>query len=161
MKHLILPFMAGIFLMCNTKNNNLKSDSPVAGNSITHNDTTPSKNNTLSGDWQLMPVLASDTAAGRKPLLSFDLGANRFTGNTGCNDMSGSFFLKGDSLVFKEQIVQTKIECAGYNERAFIDNLTKVNHYRIENGVLQLLTDKTILSKWVRKENVKNTATKI
>ena len=39
-------------------------------------------------------------------------------------------------------------------------NLIKVNHYEIKDGVLQLMIDGTVLSKWVRKEPA-NTVKKV
>ena len=48
---------------------------------------------TIQGKWQLMLVLASDTAAGKIPELIFDLSTKRFSGNTGCNSISGGFFI--------------------------------------------------------------------
>src|SRR4051794_12355050 len=110
---------------------------------------------TIAGVWVLQPVLSSDTAAGRLPQLNFNLATKKFTGNTGCNDMSGSFFIRKDSLAFNEHSVSTRKMCQGYNEKAFIDNLTKTNHYKIEDGVLQLMNDQTILSKWTRKSDTK------
>ena len=47
---------------------------------------------TIGGSWYLVPVLSSDTAAGKLPTLNFELATGRFSGNTGCNEMSGSFF---------------------------------------------------------------------
>src|SRR5581483_5933692 len=108
---------------------------------------------TLEGTWVLQPVLASDTASGRIPTLTFSLSSKKFTGNTGCNQMSGHIFVRGDSLVFNEQIIMTKKACEGYNEKAFIGNLVKTNRYKIVDGVLQLMSDQTILSKWTRKED--------
>ena len=108
---------------------------------------------TLAGTWVLQPVLPSDTAAGKIPTLTFNLATKKFTGNTGCNEMSGHFFLRGDSLMFDENMITTRKECEGYNEKAFIGNLIKTNRYKIEDGVLQLMSDQTILSKW--KRNIK------
>jgi heat shock protein HslJ len=108
---------------------------------------------TLAGTWILQPVLASDTASGRLPSLTFNLASNKFMGNTGCNGMAGRFFVRGDSLTFTEQMIMTRKACDGYNERAFIDNLSKTNRYKIVDGVLQLMSDQTILSKWTRKED--------
>ncbi len=108
--------------------------------------------NSLEGTWKLMPVLASDTATGRFPVLQFNVTNHSFIGNTGCNSMSGKFKLTGSMLSFSEQEVITKNDCQGYNEDAFMASLIKVNHYKIENGVLELMVDQTVLSKWVRKE---------
>jgi heat shock protein HslJ len=107
---------------------------------------------TLAGQWKLMPVLASDTAAGKVPVIQFNIANHSFLGNTGCNSMSGKFTLNGNMLSFGEQEITTKLACQGYNEDAFVASLIKVNHYKIENGVLMLMVDQTVLSKWVRKE---------
>ena len=141
-------FLAGAFLVSLT----FHSNDPVA---TTYKDSSAlnnmhSANETLAGTWILQPALASDTAAGRIPKINFDLVKHRFTGNTGCNDMSGSFFLKGDSLAFNEQITSAKIVCEGYNEKAFLDNLFKTNRYQIKKGVLQLMYNATVLSNWMR-----------
>ena len=136
MKHFLFLITIAIILCAFAKQNN---------NSIAPDDTT------IAGIWVLQPVLASDTAAGRIPQLNFNLVTKKFTGNTGCNDMSGNFFIRKDSLSFNEQIITTRKACEGYNEKAFINNLTKTNRYKIVDGVLQLMSDQTILSKWTRK----------
>jgi heat shock protein HslJ len=109
---------------------------------------------TLGGSWVLQPVLPSDTAAGRTPTLQLDLARSRFSGNTGCNTMHGSFwYSKTDSsLSFSDKIVTTKMACPGYNEPAFIKSLQHTSHYRLRNGVLSLLADdNSALSRWTRK----------
>ncbi len=144
MKHFLLITIVATVLCAFAKQNN-NHFTVTANNSIAPDDTT------IAGTWVLQPVLSSDTAAGRIPKLNFNLVTRKFTGNTGCNDMRGNFLISGDSLSFNEQIVTTRKVCEGYNETAFIDNLTKTNHYKIVDGVLQLMHDQTILSKWTRK----------
>ena len=112
---------------------------------------------TLGGMWYLQPVLPSDTAAGKTPMLDLNLTKSRFGGNTGCNSMNGVFwFSKNDSsLSFSEKIVTTRMACQGYNEQAFIKSLLNAGRYRLHNGVLTLLSDdNTELSHWVRKPGV-------
>lgn len=104
----------------------------------------------IAGTWKLLPVMASDTATGKIPQINFDLKTNRFSGNTGCNDMSGNFIITQNGFSFSDNIISTKMACQGYNEKAFFDNLLKTNRYEIKNGVLQLMYNATILSKWVR-----------
>lgn len=111
----------------------------------------------LTGTWKLQPVLASDTAAGNIPAIQFNVNTGSFTGSTGCNVMNGKFVTKGNMLTFKEQMVDKKNTCQGYNEDAFMSSLLKVNHFKIEDGVLQLMVDQTILSKWVKTEPEKAT----
>ncbi len=50
---------------------------------------------------------------------NFDLQRGRFTGNTGCNSMSGNFVKKEDGLLFNEDIITTKKACEDYNEKTF------------------------------------------
>ncbi len=121
---------------------------PVVMASVGAPDTT-----TLAGEWYLQPVLASDTAAGRVPMLMFNMAKTHFSGNTGCNPMSGTFWYsdKDSSLSFSDKFVTTKMSCVGYNEGAFVKSLMNVNHYRLHNGMMILLTDNTELSRWTRK----------
>jgi heat shock protein HslJ len=113
----------------------------------------------IAGTWKLVPALPSDTAAGKLAVIQFNTASGSFIGNTGCNAMSGRFSLSGAMLQFKEQAVDTKNNCQGYNEDVFMANLLKVNHYKIENNVLQLMVDQTVLFKWARKEPVGGTKT--
>ena len=105
----------------------------------------------INGAWFLQPVLASDTATGNIPTLIFNLEKNNFSGNTGCNNMNGSFVISDTSLVFNEKIITTRMACAGYNEDAFIKSLLRTNKYKFDNGVLVLLFESTELSRWTRR----------
>jgi heat shock protein HslJ len=117
---------------------------------------TPPDTTTLGGTWWLQPVLPSDTAAGRTPLLQLDLSKSRFSGNTGCNSMRGTFWFssKDSSLSFSDKIVLTRMACPGYNEPAFMKSLRSAGRFRLRQGMLILLSDdNTELSHWVRKPN--------
>ena len=114
----------------------------------------PPDTTTLAGPWFLQPMLPSDTAAGKIPTLVLDVAKSRFTGNTGCNSMRGSFWSSrtDSSLSFSDKIITTKMACPGYNEPAFMKSLRSATHYRLRNGVLTLLSeDNTELSRWMRK----------
>lgn len=109
---------------------------------------------TLGGVWWLQPVLASDTAAGKTPVLQLDPAKSRFSGNTGCNTMHGQCWFSNtdSSLSFSDKIAMTKMACPGYNEAAFIKSLKNASHYRLHDGTLTLLSDNnTELSRWARK----------
>jgi heat shock protein HslJ len=109
---------------------------------------------TLGGAWYLQPVLASDVATGKTPSLRLNLSKKRFSGNTGCNNMSGQFWYsdKDSSLSFSDKIITTRMACPGYNEPSFLKSLQHANHYRLRNGILTLLAeDNSELSKWGRK----------
>jgi heat shock protein HslJ len=107
----------------------------------------------ISGEWFLQPVLPSDTATGRIPSLSFDLAKKTFKGFTGCNQMNGSFMISGDALMFDKDLTLTKIACEGFNEKEFITNLLRVDHYQFRDGLLILLINKTPISKWMRRSD--------
>jgi heat shock protein HslJ len=104
----------------------------------------------LAGPWYLLPVLASDTGAGRIPQLHFKTSDKTFTGNTGCNSMSGTFQYTDSTLQFNERIMLTKMACTGYNEAAFIKNLLRTDHYRFEDTVLVLMAGDQEISRWSR-----------
>ena len=127
-----------------------RTKSIVENSSSIHNnvDTT-----VVSGTWQLLPVLASDTSAGKIPQLNFNLKTNKFSGNSGCNAISGEFMINNDALTFSKNIISTRMACPGYNEKAFLESLLKTNRYEIKNGVLQLMYNTTVLSQWVRHED--------
>jgi len=105
----------------------------------------------LGGLWFLQPVLASDTATGKIPRIVIDLRSKRFEGNTGCNEIKGTFEYTDSSFTSNRNITTTKMNCVGYNEKAFLENLLRTNRYRLENGMLILMFDETELSRWTRK----------
>ncbi|HEY6977018.1 MAG TPA: META domain-containing protein [Chitinophagaceae bacterium] len=146
MRHFLL-FIAIAIILCAFTKQNTNSNHIAANNKSS----TAANDTTIAGNWVLQPVLASDTAAGNIPKLNFNLNSKKFSGNTGCNDISGSFFIRKDSLAFNEHFISTRKLCEGYNEKTFIENLTKTNHYKIVDGVLQLMNDQTVLSKWTRR----------
>ena len=88
---------------------------------------------------------------------AFDLRTGKFSGFTGCNQMNGAFHVQGARLHFSEDITLTRMACEGYNEKEFVVNLLRVDHYEIRNGVLTLLIGQTPVSKWMRRPDVKRT----
>ena len=112
----------------------------------------PEKDTTkLGGQWFLQPVLPSDTAIGKIPRLVLDLTTKKFTGNTGCNSMSGQFDFTDSTLQFNQRIITTKMACVGYNEKEFLETLLRTNSYKLQSGILILMFDQTELSRWTRK----------
>jgi heat shock protein HslJ len=106
---------------------------------------------TIEGQWFLMAVLSSDTAAGKIPEINFKLADNSFTGNTGCNRMGGKFQKTDSSLIFDKNMMTTKMACPGYNEDGFLKSLLRVNQYRFSGGMLIMMADGVEISKWTRK----------
>ncbi|WP_127132599.1 META domain-containing protein [Pseudoflavitalea rhizosphaerae] len=105
----------------------------------------------LNGLWYLQPALPSDTATGTFPSLHFNLKTKKFSGNTGCNTMSGSFTLTDSSFQFNDNMQIGKKVCTGFNEAAFLKSLFMANRYTVEGPVMTLWFDQTKLSRWTRK----------
>lgn len=148
-------------LACNNSGGDKQPDTDSTANSNSIRDTSPlptkgdttsmKDTTTLAGTWFLQPVLTSDTATGKIPRLQFNLKDMRFTGHTGCNNMSGTFNHTDSSLSFNKDIITTKMACVGYNEKAFLESLLRTNRYKLESGILILMFDETELSRWTRK----------
>ncbi|MBS1660794.1 MAG: META domain-containing protein [Bacteroidetes bacterium] len=150
---IIAAICLSLLAACQTPVNN--PDKKLSDSVIPTSATKPSApdSTTLGGTWYLQPVLASDSATGKLPMLIFDLTKSKFTGNTGCNSMRGEiWFSKNDSsLSFSDKIISTKMACPGYNEPAFMKSLKSTTHYRLSNGILTLMSDNAELSRWMRK----------
>ena len=127
----------------------LHAQSPVAADTVVVKK--PTRINLLKGKWYLIPALDSDTATGHLPEIQFDIKESKFTGNTGCNRMSGSFLATDSSIHFSEKMITTRMFCAGYNESAFLQNLLRVDYYKIRKGVLILTVGGIEVSRWNRK----------
>ncbi|MDB5191739.1 MAG: protein of unknown function Meta and HslJ [Segetibacter sp.] len=87
----------------------------------------------------------------RIPQITFKPTAKVFTGNTGCNTMSGSFNFGGNDLQFNKRIATSKMACNEYNETAFLDAMKKVDNYTINGDRLELRQGSTLLLAFNRK----------
>ena len=65
------------------------------------------------------------------PTVEIYLAEERFSGNTGCNNMNGSVSVRGEKISFSD-IVTTKMFCADVDETSFLTALSKANNYKIE-----------------------------
>lgn len=74
------------------------------------------------------------------PTVEIYLAEERFSGNTGCNNMNGKLTVDGSSISFSD-IVTTKMFCDGVDETSFLTNLEKANNYKIEKMRLYLFED--------------------
>jgi heat shock protein HslJ len=114
----------------------------------------PTGINALKGKWYLLPALESDTATGRIPEISFDIATSHFSGNTGCNRMSGTFLATDSTLSFSDKMITTRMYCAGYNESAFLQNLLRVDSYKFKKGWLVFTVEGIEVFRWTRKPAV-------
>jgi heat shock protein HslJ len=108
----------------------------------------------LKGKWFLLPALDSDTATGRVPEITLDITKGTFSGNTGCNRMSGTFLATDSTLSFSDKMVTSRMYCAGYNESAFLQNLLRVDSYKFKKGWLVFMVEGIEVFRWTRKQAV-------
>lgn len=93
--------------------------------------------------WTLIPPDAGPMAAAdprRLPHLTFDAGTHRANGSGGCNQIAGDYERAGESLRLG-RLAGTMMACAeGMEaERAFLQALTRVRAWRVDEGRLELL----------------------
>jgi heat shock protein HslJ len=106
----------------------------------------------LDGKWYLQTVPSNDPSNNRIPEIQFDTKQNRFSGTTGCNQMSGSFIASDSTLHISDKMITTRMFCPGYDEPSFLQNLLKIDGYHLENGRLILTSKNIVISKWIRKK---------
>ncbi len=170
MKQILLITLLSIALACNsqTKNpaatvTNSSSTNPITdATNPANQDTIPViTDSALSGTWQLQ-LKKNEKLPVEAPTITINMADKSFYGNTGCNNMSGTFTLdKDNQIIFGPDIIMTKKACPGYNEKAFITNFTQTNRYRVKNGVLLLMNNDEVLTTWVKEANTKDSANKI
>jgi heat shock protein HslJ len=79
------------------------------------------------------------------PTIEIYLAEERFSGNTGCNNISGKVKVNGGEISFSD-ITMTKMFCVDVDETSFLTALKKANKYKIEKMRLYLFDyDKEVL----------------
>jgi heat shock protein HslJ len=151
MKLLFLSVCLSAIFSCNTPGNNTQS---VTDSAVVNEDSVANvlaRQSSPEGKWNLIPVMASDTATGRTPFISFNTQEKKISGNTGCNSFGGSFMADSTGMLsFGRDIMSTKMACPGYNENIFVQNLQRVNRYSISGDTLALKENETPVSYWMR-----------
>ena len=74
------------------------------------------------------------------PTLEIYLSEERFSGNTGCNNMNGGVKVEGEKISLSD-IVTTKMFCVDIDETSFLTALSRANNYKIEKMRLYLFYD--------------------
>jgi len=81
----------------------------------------------------------------RIPTVNFNATKLVFTGNTGCNSMSGSFNFNDKDIQFGRNIITTRMACNEYDETAFLSALKKADNYTLNGNTLELKQGNTLL----------------
>lgn len=96
---------------------------------------------TLTGTWILETAEGLSKSWEQQPYLVVDLEDERFYGNTGCNNITGSARMRGDKICFSDINYKSQRECNGYDEAGFIEAIIKCNGYTISQGRLEMTQD--------------------
>jgi heat shock protein HslJ len=114
----------------------------------------PSPESALAGDWTLIELDARPAptgAGGRRATLRFDTETARVAGFAGCNRLTASYTLAGDSLRFGMAAL-TRMACADGMEleRRFTDALSATDRYQITATELTLFGASGPLARFAR-----------
>ncbi len=105
----------------------------------------------LNGVWQLEFLFASDNNWTSQPILKLNLNDNSFSGNGGCNNISGKFIIKDNYIAIDKNIISTKMACPGSFEKSFLSALLKINKYTINKDEVELGQGEIVLMKFQKK----------
>ena len=102
----------------------------------------------LNGNWELIVFPASTKTLSeiftmKRPEMQMENG--KLSGTTGCNRLTGTYTVSGNSIQFGPNLALTKMGCPNYDENVFLDAFHKVNRYEIKNKELMLLQDSTLM----------------
>jgi heat shock protein HslJ len=86
----------------------------------------------------------------RTPSLVINAARAVFTGNTGCNSMSGSFNFSDKDIQFGRNIVTSKMSCNEYDENNFLSLLKRADTYSMTGNRLEIRQGATLLLTFVK-----------
>lgn len=90
-------------------------------------------NNLLYSNWQLTH-LNNEKVSFKTTLV---LTTTRYSGRAACNGYNGSYSISKNDLTFDFPL-STRMACNNLKyEQAYFNALTKINHYKITNAILQ------------------------
>lgn len=98
----------------------------------------------LSGNWTLVQIHESSGTTvekgfpNKKPNLILESISKKVTGNSGCNQLFGSFTTQQNKISF-DGMGMTKMYCEGVKENEYIDLINRVKSYSIIDNQLILM----------------------
>lgn len=75
------------------------------------------------------------------PEITFDTKSKKFSGQAGCNNISGAYSQEGENLSFRQPMIMTRMSCNSSGEKIFIDYINSVQKFRINGNSLELIAD--------------------
>lgn len=90
-----------------------------------------------------VPVQQSESR--RDAYIIFEVGEKRFSGNGGCNQISGNYILEKTNIHFTE-VISTKMSCSDIEfENVFLSTLNSIDHYEVRENQLLLKKKREIM----------------
>ena len=110
----------------------------------------------LEGRWELTLFTSggkefAEMAGPRRPELMFNTAEKKVSGTTGCNQLSGSYTVSASAFQFGTPMALTKMACPSYDETVFLNALTSINRFAINNDQLQFLQDSALIMTFTKK----------
>ncbi len=106
----------------------------------------------VTGRWELTdfaPYPAALAEGIARPWLELKEDSS-LTGFSGCNQLMGKFWVKGDQFQVVEPLNMTRKACPGYNEFLFIDALKKVVRFNFREKELRLMMENGLVMEFTR-----------
>ena len=115
----------------------------------------------LFGKWTLdylSPTSGKDISHYKiqKPYINF-VDEVKLAGNNGCNNIAGTYSLKGNTIQIGDKFSSTRMFCEGVDEQAYLNTLQSVNKFDVieEGKKLVMMTDDMVMLSFT-KEEIKN-----
>ena len=121
-----------------------------------NNGTTAYDINKLEGTWELEYISAPNITfeslyPATRPFIKFDIANKTLGGRTSCNHFSKPLVTKDSLIDFSGPIMMTKMYCPGEGEPTFVNVLTKVTSYKVDDNTLHFMTGDTLKMRFVKK----------
>ncbi len=104
-------------------------------------------------NWQLKSIEGlseEENSTFASATLSFSISDSSYSGNNGCNMISGKLFFTHDKVSFGEGLSTRKF-CQGIDEHKFNETLRSTNRMKLSNNVLFLFENDKKLAEFVGK----------
>ena len=97
--------------------------------------------------WKLVELNGNPVEEGKsakEPYIVLEIDDNRFHGNAGCNNMSGSYQSTDNGQITFHQVIATRMMCLDMDiENKLLKMFDTVDSYTIKDDTLTLAKDKT------------------
>jgi heat shock protein HslJ len=148
MKFLLLISGFALFTLnlfsCHSPSKNKKTDVASNGNEVPVLQNSMNSQDSLQEKyWKLIELngqaVTADQDHRREQHIIFKIADNRVIGSGGCNNLTGSYELKGNNQIAISKIASTKMACAHMDtETQFFRVLEIADNYYVRNDTLQL-----------------------